>query len=337
MRVKFGLGLPTCREGTAYPVPYVRPDDFRAIAVYAEELGYHSLWANDHLTTPVVMRQTLDSPPNFYEPLVTLASVASVTARIRFFLGVIVLPEREVILLAKQIATLDQLSHGRVMLGVGIGSYREEFEAVHPDLKAANRGQMMDESVAAIRELFSQRRASYQGRYVRFHNVELAPHPVQSPFPILVNAHADAALERVGTTGDGWVVAGLAPDRIVQARRIVQDAARQAGRDAQKIDLHLQVWLSLAADDDAAVDKLVRSHHFRRLMAQDPDRSADEHLRRYRESNLIGAPGEVVSQIRSLVETTGAAHLGIVFLGASTAELRADIDLFAREVMPAFA
>jgi alkanesulfonate monooxygenase SsuD/methylene tetrahydromethanopterin reductase-like flavin-dependent oxidoreductase (luciferase family) len=78
------------------------------------------------------IRATQQTPPNFYEPLITYASLASITRRIRFMLGVVVLPEREIILLAKQLATLDQLSKGRVLFGVGIGSYREEFEAVHP-------------------------------------------------------------------------------------------------------------------------------------------------------------------------------------------------------------
>jgi alkanesulfonate monooxygenase SsuD/methylene tetrahydromethanopterin reductase-like flavin-dependent oxidoreductase (luciferase family) len=89
------------------------------------------------------------------------------------------------------------------MLGVGIGSYREEFEAVHPELKGANRGRMMDEGIAALRTLFTERRATFAGKYVRFEDVELAPMPYQQPFPILLNAHADAALERVGATGDG--------------------------------------------------------------------------------------------------------------------------------------
>lgn len=334
-RLEFGLGFPTCREGTAYPVPYVSPDEFAPLAQRAEELGFYSLWGNDHLTTPSVMRQTLDRPPNFYEPLITFASLASVTRRIRFFMGVIVAPEREVILLAKQLATLDQISGGRVLAGVGIGNYREEFEAVHPDLKGANRGQMTEETIGALRALFTERRASFHGRYVRFADVELSPKPVQSPFPIFLNAHADAPLERVGAIGDGWVVAGLPPARIQQARAIVDDAARRAGRDPRTIDLHLQIWLSLGHDTRAAEEKLLRTQHFRRVMAADPSLSADQHLQRYRAGNLIGDPSTVVEQIRRIVEITGAVHLGVVFLGNTSTELRSDIELFAREVMPA--
>jgi probable F420-dependent oxidoreductase len=334
--MKFGIGFPTCREGTAYPVPYVRPEEFAEIAQRGEELGFYALWGNDHLTTPVAIRTTQPTPPNFYEPLITYASLASVTQRIRFMLGVIVLPEREIILLAKQLATLDQLSRGRLMLGVGIGSYREEFEAVHPELKGANRGRMMEEGIAALRTLFSERRASFAGKYVRFEDVELAPKPYQQPFPILLNAHADVGLERVGAMGDGWIVAGLPVDRTAEARKVVHAAARKAGRDPASIPLHFQVWLSLGTDHESAVEKLKRSQHWRRTLAVRADLSEDDHLGRFLAGNLLGTPEEVVQQIRFLEEQTRVDHMGVVMLGANARELLEDMQLFAGEVMPAF-
>ena len=335
--MKFGIGFPTCREGTAYPVPYVRPEDFPEIAQRAEELGYYALWGNDHLTTPTAIRATQPSAPNFYEPLITFASLASVTTRIRFMLGVVVLPEREIILLAKQLATLDQLSRGRLMLGVGIGSYREEFEAVHPELKGANRGRMMEEGIAALRLLFSERRASFSGKYVRFQDVELAPKPFQQPFPILLNAHADVALVRAGASGDGWIVAGLPVDGTAQAREVVDTAARRAGRDPASIALHYQVWLSFGTDRKSTVDKLQRSQHWARTVAIRPDLSEAEHLERFAAGNLLGSPDEVIQQIRWIQDRTRVDHLGVVMLGETTRELLDDMHLFAREVMPAFA
>jgi alkanesulfonate monooxygenase SsuD/methylene tetrahydromethanopterin reductase-like flavin-dependent oxidoreductase (luciferase family) len=138
-----GVGFPGCREGTAYPVGFVRSEDLAAVARRAEELGYYSIWSNDHLTTPHGVSATQAEIPNFYEPLVTYATFANVTERLRFMFGVITLPQRDVVLLAKQVATLDRLTGGRVMLGVGLGAYREEFEAVHPHLKGAHRGTMV--------------------------------------------------------------------------------------------------------------------------------------------------------------------------------------------------
>jgi probable F420-dependent oxidoreductase len=334
--MKFGIGFPTCREGTAYPVPYVRPEEFVEIAQRADELGFYALWGNDHLTTPLAIRATQDTAPNFYEPLITYASLATVTRRIRFMLGVIVLPEREIILLAKQLATLDQLSKGRVLFGVGIGSYREEFETIHPDLKGANRGRMMEEGIAALRTLFSERRASFHGRYVNFEDVELAPKPYQRPFPILLNAHADVGLERVGVSGDGWIVAGLPVDRTAEARAVVDAAARKVGRDPKSIPLHLQIWLSFGTNRESAIEKLKRSQHWRRITAIRSELSEGEHLRQFAAGNLLGTPDEVVEQIRRLQALTRVEHVGVVMLGENTRELLEDMQLFAREVMPAF-
>ncbi len=336
MPIEFGVGFPSCREGTAYPVPYVRPEEFPLLAQRAEELGFVSLWANDHLTTPNAIRATLDQPPNFYEPLVTYASLAYVTKKIRFLLGVIVVPERETILLAKQIATLDRLTNGRVTLGVGIGVYREEFQAVHPELKGANRGRMLEEGVEALRALFSERRASYQGTYVHFEDVELAPKPVQQPVPVVINAHDTAPLQRVGRMADGWLVAGLPLDQLASARQVVDEAARAAGRDPADISLHFQIWLSFGADAEQAEAKLKRSQHFRRLQALKPELSEEEHVARYRAGNLFGSPDDVIAQIRAF-EAAGVDHMGVVFLGETTEELLADMQLFSKHVMPAFA
>src|ERR671932_94647 len=137
MALRFGLGFPTCREGQTYPVPYVRPGELATVARRAEELGHHSLWGNDHLTTPRVIRATLEQPSNFYEPIVTFASLANVTERLRFMLSVLVL-----------------------------------------------------------RLLFDRERADFAGRYLRFEDVDLAPKPVQRPFPILLSAGGPAGLRR---------------------------------------------------------------------------------------------------------------------------------------------
>jgi probable F420-dependent oxidoreductase len=334
--MQFGVGLPTCREGTAYPVPYVRPHEFPVVARRAEALGYHSLWANDHLTTPHVIGATQAAPPNFYEPLVTFASLAAVTERIRLVLSVLVLPQREIVLLAKQLATLDVLSGGRLVLGVGIGAYREEFEAVHPALRGANRGILLEEGIQGLQALFTRRRASFEGQYVRFRDVELAPKPAQSPFPILVSAHESVGLRRTGRLGDGLIVAALAEDRIAPVRQEIETAARESGRDPARIGLHFQIWLSFGTSQAEAEAKLGRSQHFRRLVALHPERSEAAVLAQYRAGNLLGSPEEVIVQLGRF-ERAGVSHMGIVFLGTSMEELVVDMELFAARVMPAFA
>lgn len=334
--MRFGVGFPTCREGVAYPVPYVRPQEFPTIARRAEELGYYSLWGNDHFTTPSVIQATQAAPPNFYEPLITYASLIHVTRRLRFVVSVLVLPQREVILLARQLATLDVLSEGRVILGVGIGAYREEFEAVHPEFRGANRGLMLEEGVQALRCLFTRRRARFEGKFVRFGEVELAPKPMQDPFPIHISAHSATALRRAGRMADGLIVAGFRPAQIAEAKREVAAGATESGRDAASLDLHVQLWLSFGRDQVEAEAKLRGSQHFRRLVANHPERSEAAVLADFRAGNLFGTPDHVTDQLR-VFERAGATHVGIVFLGQTTDELLSDMSLFAERVMPAFA
>lgn len=336
MTIRFGVGIPTCREGTAYPVPYVRPEGFATVARRAEELGFDSLWANDHFTTPNAIRATQALPPNFYEPLITYAMLAGVTRRLRFVVSVIVLPQRELVLLAKQAATLDVLSQGRLALGVGLGGYREEFEAVHPRLKGANRGVMLDEGMRALRLLFGEKSASFTGRYAQFEDVELAPKPYQQPFPIWLNAHGVAGLKRVGELADGWIVAAMPPAQIAPARAEIEGAARAAGRDPAQISLNFQIWLSFGRDKAEAEAKLRRSQHFRRSLARTPNTNAEAEIAKFHAGNLLGSPAEVIEQIRAY-EAAGVTHMGIVFLGDTMEELLADMELFAERVMPAFA
>jgi probable F420-dependent oxidoreductase len=336
MRLRFGVGLPTCREGVAYPVGYVRPSDFVRIAQRAEDLGFDSLWANDHLTTPRILQRTLDQPPRFYEPLITFGAVAATTRAIRLILSVVVLPEREPVLLAKQIATLDDLSGGRLTLGVGIGAYREEFEGVHPALAKANRGAMLDEGIAALRRLFESQYATYEGKYLQFREVELAPKPRQQPFPIYVNAHGAQGLDRVARAGDGWIASAPTPEALASARADLAQRVTEAGRDPGAISVNVQIWVCAGQTNVDAEAKLRSSQHFKRLIAREPTRPESAVVDEFRASNLLGSPGRLIEGLRAF-EAAGAQHVGLIFLGQTVDELLEDMAVFSKNVMPAFA
>lgn len=329
--MRIGVGFPGCREGTAYPVGFVRSEQFAVIARRAEALGYYSLWSNDHLTTPHGVSATQAEMPNFYEPLVTYATFANITERLRFMLGVITLPQRDVVLLAKQVATLDRLTGGRLMLGVGLGAYREEFEAVHPELKGAHRGTMVEEGILGLRRLFADERASFNGRYVRFAGVELAPKPSQHPFPIYVTAHAQSGLERVGRLGDGLIVAARSPQQTRREWAKVREAAEAHGRNSGALTLHVQTWLAFGATMRDAERRVLRSQHVRRMAAEGRGRTEQELLADYRAGNLLGTPADVAEQVEAF-QAAGASHLGIIFLVESMDGLLADMELFSREV-----
>ena len=153
MGLLFSVGFPTGMEGLTYPIPFSDPESLVQIAKHAEALGYHSVWGNDHMTTQNYVRAEFPVPPRFWEPLVTYSFLAAHTTTLRFGTGVLVLPmRRDIVVTAKQIATLDHLSNGRVEIGVGVGAYREEFEALNPDGKV-HRGDMVEEGVKALQSV----------------------------------------------------------------------------------------------------------------------------------------------------------------------------------------
>jgi probable F420-dependent oxidoreductase len=204
--MKFSVCLPTCYEGLAYPVGLIRePADFVRLAQGAEAWGYDSVWGNDHLTTQRYVAEKFNDPPSFYEVFVTLTWVAAATRRIGVGTAVMVIPMRDPVIAAKQAATLDVLSGGRCRIGVGIGAYKEEFEAVRADRVGQSRGAMVDEGIAAMRLLFEERRATFRGRFFHFEAVEAFPKPVQRPFPIFVGGHNLKAIERAVRWGQGWL------------------------------------------------------------------------------------------------------------------------------------
>jgi alkanesulfonate monooxygenase SsuD/methylene tetrahydromethanopterin reductase-like flavin-dependent oxidoreductase (luciferase family) len=159
--MKFSISLPTGFEGVMYPIPFVDPADFVRLAKLCERLGYHSVWGNDHITTQDYVRELFPGqPPNFYELLTVLSFCAAATTTLKVGMAVAVLSMRDPFWLAKQAATIDQMSGGRFILGVGIGAYREEFAAWAPRLKKeARRGDMLDEGLALMQPC-SRKRAS---------------------------------------------------------------------------------------------------------------------------------------------------------------------------------
>ena len=132
--MRVSLGLPTCMEGMMYPVPFISSDQIVDVAKLAEVCGYHSVWGNDHMTTQRYVRKEFKQPPNFWEVLITLSFVVAETKKLRVATGVLIpAMRRDIVVTAKQLATLDQFSKGRLMVGMGVGAYREEFESLNPD------------------------------------------------------------------------------------------------------------------------------------------------------------------------------------------------------------
>jgi probable F420-dependent oxidoreductase len=333
----FSAALPTCVEGLVYPVPYITPEKLMEVGVAAERLGYHSVWGNDHLHTQNYVRAEWKTAPNYYEPLVSLAALASRTTRLRLGTSVIVMPMREPVLLAKQAATLDQLSGGRLMLGIGVGAYREEFEAVRPDARrGTNRGAMVEEGIRGIRALFTEEVASFHGTYYRFEEVMMGPKPRQRPLPIYSGGNSDAGAVRAGRYSEGWLPAVLPIDVLKRKIAILREAAEEAGRDPRAIDIAPQMSVSLGKSREDALRQFRDSQVYQHLLSLKRSTLKDLDLEQVESMNFIGTAAQVAEQIKRYGDA-GVTHCCALIFPANTIEETIDqMSTFARDVMSQF-
>lgn len=209
----------------------------RAYGKAASDLGYAHLAAYDHvLGADRTVYPDLGGPyglqHTFHEPLVLFAHLAGLTD-LRFVTSILIGPQRQTALLAKQAAELDVLTGGGFRLGLGIGWNRIEYEALGHDF--STRGAYLEEQVALLRQLWTEENVTFEGRFHRIVSAGLAPLPVQRPIPIWIGAFTPAALRRIGRIADGWFPMVQPGDGLDEVRAIVDEAARGAGRDPGSI------------------------------------------------------------------------------------------------------
>jgi len=211
----------------------------------AEAAGFDSVVTVDHVVFPHNYTSVYPYSPTgrlpggpdgaLPDPLIWMAAMAAVTTRLRFMTGVIILPLRNPLVLAKQVATLDHLSGGRIELGIGVGWLKEEFEALGVPFE--KRGKRSDEYIAAMRRLWAGNAASFDGEFVKFHEVSSNPKPVRRTVPIVIGGHSEAAARRAGRLGDGFFPSVGTQVDVVPLFDIVRKSAQAAGRDPKSIEI----------------------------------------------------------------------------------------------------
>src|SRR5215510_10062066 len=219
------------------------------LARACEERGIESLWQPEHPLVPVhyETRYPLSADgklPRPYielpDPFATLAAAAAVTSKLRIGTGVCLVPERDPLLTAHQVATVDWLSGGRFLFGIGAGWLREEMDLFTPHFE--HRFAFMREAVAAMRKLWTEDAPSFEGRWVRFPPAVCRPRPVQKPHPpVILGGMGPNAIRRVATWGDGWMPIALRPDGVASARSKLDGLARGQGRDPKAISISVMI------------------------------------------------------------------------------------------------
>lgn len=245
--MQFGLHLPASSAG-------IKAEELVGFARRAEELGFQYITVADHVIVPrdisVPYPYTVDGkyPGTGYhlETLMTMGFLAGATTRIRFVTSVMIAPYRNPVVTAKMLASLDVLSGGRVVVGLGVGWMKEEFENLRAPAYQ-ERGRVTDEYIKAFRELWTKDTPTFHGKYCSFSNIIFLPKPVQKPaIPIWIGGHSKQALRRAAQLGDGWHPIGgvptipLEPEHIRRDLDILGGYARAAGRDPKDIHIALK-------------------------------------------------------------------------------------------------
>ena len=233
------------------------------LARKAEEVGFHSIWAVEHAVVPLEYASTYPyddggrlfkgaSQLDHSDPLIWRAFAAAATTKIRLATGILILPQRNPLIAAKEIASLARLSDGRLDLGIGVGWLREEFEALGVPFEA--RGARTDEYLRALKVLWSETEAEFHGNFVDLAPVYCQPKPTQQPIPILVGGHSARAAQRAGELGDVFFPAERPIETLVSLHSLARQHAEKSGRDPSKIEL----WTS-SNGDRAHLDQLVEA------------------------------------------------------------------------------
>lgn len=336
--MRFSLGLPTCMEGIMYRIPFASPGQLIEIATLAEDLGFYAVWGNDHSSTPRYVREEFITPPNFWEVLTTLSVIAASTSNLHIGTGVLVPAlRRDIVVLAKQLVTLDHLSKGRLILGIGIGAYREEFESLHPEWKV-NRGAVLEEFIHALQLLFEERVASWNGEYFCFKDVELFPKPFQKPLPIYIGGNNPNAIERSALFGHGWMGAGMPIVQFTDAIQDLHDQAVRSGRNPDDIDIAPQLSVCIEPTFEVARKKYRSSPMYQHLLSLGKSTliSQINSGTNIEELDLIGTSASISEKIE-LYRRIGITHIaGILFIADNINEQKEKMHQFAEEVMVNF-
>ena len=219
--------------------------DIVTLAQKCEELGFESLWMPEHTAIPVHVSSPWvgsadgaipEDMAHIVDPFIALAHASAVTTTLKLGTSVCLVPERNPIVLAKEIATLDYFSKGRVLFGIGSGWLKEETELY--GIRFEDRAACMRENILAMKALWTNDEAEFHGKFVDFPAIKVYPKPVSKPHPpVLLGGRAKNVFRRIVTWGDGWMPTRTNPEEIEQGRREIDRLAREAGRDPSSIEV----------------------------------------------------------------------------------------------------
>ena len=306
--MKFGVFLPVSGRAASRKT-------LMQAAQRAEALGYDSVWAADRVVMPWTINtpypyskeSSFIVPPDrpFFDTLTCLAFLAGCTERIELGMSVMVLPYRHPLYWSRIATTIDQLSTGRLIMGVGVGWMEEEFAALGAPFK--ERGRVSDEQLILLKQLWSEEHITFNGTYFQVHDIAFSPKPFQKPrIPIWVGGEGKAAQRRAGKYGDAWFpyFVRVTPQQLAAGFENVRAEAKNAGRDPDEVKLACCLPVELTPTDGPPITDYLK-----------------------------GSVGQVAERLKQFI-AVGAVHIGLQFMIPHYPERQEQIERFAREALP---
>ena len=288
-------------------------DDLGAFVTGVDAAGFDSIWVGDHISMPLP----------FFDPLLQIAQAAVFSRRLTFATGVYLLPLRHPAPVAKQVKTLDHLTEGRLIFGVGIGGeFPKEYELC--GVPREERGARLSEGIEVLRKLWTAKPVSHAGRFWQFEEVEMRPEPRQAGGPpIWCGGRSDAALRRTGRLADGYYSYVVTPDMFRDALARIAEAADEAGRTVDSFGTGHLVFTRVDKDYETALD--VATASLSKRYAMDFRRAAERYA-------ALGSPADVAAKIAEFIDA-GVRHIVVDLVGPYEAR-SAQLERFAAEVLP---
>ena len=335
---KFEFGIRVPNSG-----PLSSKENIVKAAQNSEELGFDTIWLHDHVVWSSEMHRhhissgateaiTDAQEANFFECMTTMSYLAAKTKDIQIGVACLVMPLRNPIYAAKQCATLDHLCDGRLLVGVGLGSKatRESSEFDVFDVPIKGRGNRTDEYIEAMKAIWTQPMASYEGKYLKFENAEIHPKPLQKPHPpVWVGGWMDQAAVRAGRYGEGWIPGWLSPKEMARGCEILRNTAEDAGRDPAGIKIAVEKLAAIARTRDEAMTLALPTI---RESSHTYERDVDN-IQFALDRHIIGSVDDVRRRIDEFIEA-GVQHFELKLIYPDMDTMQKEMLLWSEEIIP---
>jgi probable F420-dependent oxidoreductase len=333
---EFGVRLPVAG-------PLAGPQAAKDIAIQCEGLRYDAVWVHDFIAWTTYQDQhhvscgsvealeASDAPPLFMESLTNLAYLAGVTSTITLGIAVLCLPYRSPVVAAKQVANIDFLSNGRLLLGIGTGApkstHNVDFEVLGVERKT--KYDVTRDYLRAMIEIWTNDSPSYDGEFVSFPETEIFPKPIQKPFPpIWAGGHGPTAVDIVAEFCTGWIPPWIPPEQYPDRINEIETLAKEKGRGSVEFDIATEVYVCVDENGSVALENARKTLG---VLPYGFDHTATPE--KIAQAGLIGSPAQLTEKIGRYV-AAGVNHYEMKFIYHTLEHLREQLELFAKEVAP---